>query len=550
VTKAGNGAGTVTSAPVGVSCGTTCAAPFDYGTSVTLTAAPTTGSTFVGWSGNPACTGTGTCVLSITAAANVTATFTLQQFALTVTKAGTGTGTVSSAPAGIACGATCVASFNYGTLVTLTATQPPNTIFSGWNGGGCSGVGACVVSVTAATAVSATFTAIIPTRWDASWSPPGVVYSNGDLSISGAAVNVKNARTISGKSSGKWYWEVTATGGDGTTNAGGIGIGESIMPNNSYVGSVASGSSFGYGAANSVFYTTWANVIVSGTPPAGSAVKAGIVYTFALDMNTGTFWAGQDGTWYNAGNPGAGLNAVLSKLTGTVYPAVTFYANSINSFTANFGASPFKFAVPGGFNPGFYDLPATWDPAWSVPGVTYTNNNLSISGNSATTKNVRTIVGRPSGKYYWEVNATGGDGTTNAGGLGLLEAAMPPTAPYIGSAASGSSFGYGTANTVFYTSWLGSVLTGTPPAGSAVKAGIVYMFALDATGGNFWIGQGGVWYNGGVPGIQATAVLQKLVGTMYPGVTFYANSIDSYTANFGGAPFTYGAPSGFGAGFY
>ena len=32
-------------------------------------------------------------------------------------------------------------------------------------------------------------------------------------------------------------------------------------------------------------------------------------------------------------------------------PGVTFYANSINSFTANFGASAFSHAVPAGFAP-------------------------------------------------------------------------------------------------------------------------------------------------------------------------------------------------------
>ena len=44
---------------------------------------------------------------------------------LTVTKAGAGTGTVTSAPAGITCGATCAAAFASGTPVTLTATPAP-----------------------------------------------------------------------------------------------------------------------------------------------------------------------------------------------------------------------------------------------------------------------------------------------------------------------------------------------------------------------------------------------------------------------------------------
>jgi len=74
VIKAGAGSGTVTSSPAGISCGATCFASFATGTAVTLTAAPTAGSTFTGWSG--ACSGTGTCAITLNANATVTATFT------------------------------------------------------------------------------------------------------------------------------------------------------------------------------------------------------------------------------------------------------------------------------------------------------------------------------------------------------------------------------------------------------------------------------------------------------------------------------------------
>ena len=73
VAKAGTGSGTVTSSPAGVSCGSTCSASYASGTSVTLTAAVASGSTFAGWSG--ACSGTGACTVSMTAARSITATF-------------------------------------------------------------------------------------------------------------------------------------------------------------------------------------------------------------------------------------------------------------------------------------------------------------------------------------------------------------------------------------------------------------------------------------------------------------------------------------------
>ena len=158
VTKAGTGTGTVTSAPAGINCGATCAAPFASGTQVTLTAAPATGSTFTGW-GAP-CSGTGTCVVTLTAATTVTATFTLSttNFALTVTEAGTGTGTVMSTPAGIACQPTCIANLASGHVVALSATAAAGSTFAGWSGAGCSGTAGCSVTMTAAQAVTATFT--------------------------------------------------------------------------------------------------------------------------------------------------------------------------------------------------------------------------------------------------------------------------------------------------------------------------------------------------------------------------------------------------------
>lgn len=67
------GMGAVTSSPAGINCETACEAAFAAHTAVTLVAAPTTGSRFVGWSG--ACSGTGPCQVTLDADATVTATF-------------------------------------------------------------------------------------------------------------------------------------------------------------------------------------------------------------------------------------------------------------------------------------------------------------------------------------------------------------------------------------------------------------------------------------------------------------------------------------------
>ncbi len=75
VTKSGTGGGTVTSSPAGINCGTDCSETLVDGSSVTLTASPTAGSSFTAWSGS-GCSGTSTCTVVMSEARAVTAQFT------------------------------------------------------------------------------------------------------------------------------------------------------------------------------------------------------------------------------------------------------------------------------------------------------------------------------------------------------------------------------------------------------------------------------------------------------------------------------------------
>lgn len=75
VLRNGSGSGTVLSGPGGIDCGATCSASFADGSVVTLVASGSGSGTgtFTGWSG--ACSGTGNCTVTMTAAKNVTASF-------------------------------------------------------------------------------------------------------------------------------------------------------------------------------------------------------------------------------------------------------------------------------------------------------------------------------------------------------------------------------------------------------------------------------------------------------------------------------------------
>lgn len=77
---------------------------------------------------------------------------------LTVTKTGTGSGAVTSNPTGITCGADCTESYAYDTLVTLTATPSPGSLFTRWEGD-CTGTSpTCTVRMTQARSVTVVFT--------------------------------------------------------------------------------------------------------------------------------------------------------------------------------------------------------------------------------------------------------------------------------------------------------------------------------------------------------------------------------------------------------
>jgi hypothetical protein len=148
VTKSGAGTGSVTSAPAGISCGTTCSANYVAGTVVTLTAAPASGSTFSGWSG--ACTGTSSCVVSMSTAQSVVAVFALTTSTLpsaptnVVAVSGNASATVSFVPGSVgsgsliryeaSCGKVSDGSWSSTNLTTATGTSSPITVSGLSNG--------------------------------------------------------------------------------------------------------------------------------------------------------------------------------------------------------------------------------------------------------------------------------------------------------------------------------------------------------------------------------------------------------------------------------
>jgi len=133
--------------------GGTCAGNYIEAATVTLIASPRPGQA-VAWQGCTALPNPNTCEVEIGASETaVRATFVQITHALTIAKAGSGQGQV-------ACnGAPCATTYPEGTALTLTATPASRSTFAGWSGGGCSGTGACQLTLAADAQVTATFNA-------------------------------------------------------------------------------------------------------------------------------------------------------------------------------------------------------------------------------------------------------------------------------------------------------------------------------------------------------------------------------------------------------
>jgi hypothetical protein len=135
--------GRVVSTPAGIDCTVvvdetsgSCAADFPAGATVQLTPTGTAGSTLGAWSG--ACTGTGACSVTMTAAQSVGAQWVGGGAGLVrVSPGGTGPVRLVSAPAGIDCSrdgrqntGTCAVRLRPGTTLTITGTTPQFSIIT------------------------------------------------------------------------------------------------------------------------------------------------------------------------------------------------------------------------------------------------------------------------------------------------------------------------------------------------------------------------------------------------------------------------------------
>lgn len=168
--------------------------------------------------------------------------------------------------------------------------------------------------------------------WDSGKKGANIALTGSDL-IATCSVGAGVVLSTTGKSSGKWYWEITV---NVSTNRGFIGVGKSTIPLDSQLGADADGFS----------YVDNANKRTNNSDAAyGATWAAGDIIGVYLDMDAGTL--GFEKNDVDQGQAFTGLSG-------------TFYAgwsnNLVGQVTANFGASALAYTPPSGYASGLYTV--------------------------------------------------------------------------------------------------------------------------------------------------------------------------------------------------
>lgn len=265
--------------------------------------------------------------------------------------------------------------------------------------------------------------------------------SNGNLSLyssnSGAHKIVPATLPIS---SGKWYFEMTLTGGTPSNAYVAMGLIPYPVPTNSYYTNLPSSVSGTNGfswqtAGSSTTWTLWTDYDSAAryvTITTGAAAAVGDTMQIAIDIDNSKIWAGKNNVWYDAsggstGNPSTGANPTANNVNRYIsqYGALVPFCSigQWNTSTVNFGQSPFVFTPPTGFksintknikDAGSTNLPDSFGNFVNSPDLVWIKNRTEASGGGLW----NTLLGKSS---FLQTSNTNGPATTS----GELETFLP-----------------------------------------------------------------------------------------------------------------------------
>jgi hypothetical protein len=211
-----------------------------------------------------------------------------------------------------------------------------------------------------------------------------ITYSDGNLSPGRDASSFQTYfGTQALPSTGKWYWEITAIGGDAPIGPGAgwdgtVGIGTKDADDSPQ----GEATNWVWGNAQTTAAGQKHNGSSINLYPASSLTNNSIVMT-AVDMTNSKIWWGVDGSWMgtasgdNDGNPATGANPAFDNLSGELFPL----GNRQNDYEIyNFGQQSFAHTPPTGFSAlstANLDDPTIADPSGSFQTTLYTGDGAS-----------------------------------------------------------------------------------------------------------------------------------------------------------------------------
>jgi len=183
----------------------------------------------------------------------------------------------------------------------------------------------------------------VGTKWNSADKASDITLSDGDLTVSGNSSGF--VRTVDGKSSGKWYWEITISA-RGDYDSPRIGIATIGADRDDDLGKTDSWVFYGYDATKSIRMTNSNSYFYCG------GISVSDIIGTALDLDAGKIWWSINGVWCEGGDPAAGTGEAYSGISGTIHPAHQ-PASPSSTCTANFGNSALTYSPPSGFTAGF-----------------------------------------------------------------------------------------------------------------------------------------------------------------------------------------------------
>lgn len=166
--------------------------------------------------------------------------------------------------------------------------------------------------------------------WDPSNKGAGVTLTLSNLRATNTSGVNELVKSTLGKSTGKWYWEITVQ-----TVREDLGVANSTQSTSGFVGD--SPNSTGYNSSGVIFRN-------SASLSAAASYTTGDVIGFALDMGAGTLQFFKNNV----------SQYVATGITGTVYAAGGGTSGSSSQMTANFGSTALTYSPPSGYNAGLY----------------------------------------------------------------------------------------------------------------------------------------------------------------------------------------------------